>query len=573
MSFFVFFLVGAHASIQVEIKGLSDSQATNVRAYLSIVKVARRIDDSAASLSEFTVSRLHGKADSEIKNALMPFGYYSPQITPSLENKEGNWIARYEVDKGLPTLIKEVDVQVEDAVRQKLSLDKLLARTNVKSGQVLNHKSYTELKQALLRNALAQGYLDATYSRSELRVAPETRAASIHLHLNQGERFFFGPVTLEQDVLEQSFAERYIAVKAGEPFSTEELVNTQFVLSDSGYYEKVAVNAPRDAAVDQQIPVTVRAESYKSRRYLARAGVGTDTGPRLRLGTEFRRLNRRGAKFRSDIQVSNITSTATAQFSFPIKNVATDRQTFSGSFDRAEIGDTDSDLYSLGARRYDRWKGLGRQLYLEFENELFSLDGVDDIRSELLILGGSLAYQKVDDAIFTRRGVTARLDIHGAYEGLLTDTSFLQASLATRAILPLGDKARLLMRADVGFTEVDNLASLPPSQRFFTGGDRTVRGYGFEQLSPEDADGRDVGGRYLLAASIEADYFFNDKYGAAVFFDHGNAVNSLQDALKSSVGVGFRLRTPVGVLRIDGARPFDQSEDSFRIHVSLGPDT
>ncbi len=93
------------------------------------------------------------------------------------------------------------------------------------------------------------------------------------------------------------------------------------------------------------------------------------------------------------------------------------------------------------------------------------------------------------------------------------------------------------------------------SLRVFTGGDRTVRGYEFEQLSPANDEGASIGGRYLISGSIEGDYFFTRKYGIAAFFDHGNAVNSIDDPLESSFGLGFRYRTPVGVLRIDVARP------------------
>ena len=70
---------------------------------------------------------------------------------------------------------------------------------------------------------------------------------------------------------------------------------------------------------------------------------------------------------------------------------------------------------------------------------------------------------------------------------------------------------------------VDDLSVLPPSQRFFAGGDRSVRGYRYQRLGPTDAAGAVVGGRYLVTASAEVDYLFFRNYGAAVFYDAGNA--------------------------------------------------
>lgn len=572
LTFSLLFAVSSQAKIRVDVSGVSNSQLRNVRAFLSIVKVSQGDPREVDALSDFAVSRLHNKAQKEIAEALRPFGYYAPQVAASLDKNGKDWIARYVIDRGEPTRLTRVDITLDSGFSDRAEIKTLLTRTQLKSGEILNHDVYTRLKQSLLRFAVSFGYLDARYRVAEIRVAPKSRTAAVTLDLDIGPVYYFGPIELNQDALDQSFAERFVTIREGEPFSTERLVAVQFDLNDSGYYKAVTVDAARQNAVDYRVPVTINARARESQRYTARVGVGTDTGPRVRFGAEFRRLNSRGNSLQSDFQLSSIKSSATARYSIPIKNVTTDKQTFYGRFDRAEIGDTDSDLYSLGARRYDHWRDLRRQLFVEFENELFTLGGEEETRSELLVFGASLAYQKADDALFTRRGMSARLEIHGAHTGLLSDTSFAKVTLSARAIYPLGEHSRVLLRTDIGATEVDNLADLPPSQRFFTGGDRTVRGYGFEQLSPLNADGESVGGRYLLSASVEADYFFNRKYGVAVFIDHGNAINDWSDTLKSGYGAGFRYRTPVGVLRVDAARPSDTRDDTFRLHLSIGPD-
>jgi translocation and assembly module TamA len=139
-------------------------------------------------------------------------------------------------------------------------------------------------------------------------------------------------------------------------------------------------------------------------------------------------------------------------------------------------------------------------------------------------------------------------------------------------VFPLGARGRLLLRGEAGVTEAANFADLPPSQRFFTGGDRTVRGYGFEELSPEDEFGNDIGGQYLLVGSVEADYLVWGNFGVAAFFDTGNAMNSTSGDLASGVGLGLRYRSPVGMIRIDFAHPLDDPEQNFRLHITLGPD-
>jgi len=92
------------------------------------------------------------------------------------------------------------------------------------------------------------------------------------------------------------------------------------------------------------------------------------------------------------------------------------------------------------------------------------------------------------------------------------------------------------------------LAELPASQRFFTGGDRSVRGYRYASLGPADENGRVVGGKHLLTGSIEYEFPF------------------------ASAGIGLHWFLPVGTLRLDLASAFLDPDRPWRIHLSIGPD-
>jgi len=138
--------------------------------------------------------------------------------------------------------------------------------------------------------------------------------------------------------------------------------------------------------------------------------------------------------------------------------------------------------------------------------------------------------------------------------------------------LPVTSKGRLLVRGQFGATGVNDFKDLPPSQRYFAGGDSSVRGYGYQSISPTNSDKEDIGGRYLATGSVEGNYFFYKKFGAALFADAGDAANTLNFDFKKSVGIGFRWGSPVGMVRLDLAHPLDDPDSSFRIHFSLGPD-
>ena len=95
-----------------------------------------------------------------------------------------------------------------------------------------------------------------------------------------------------------------------------------------------------------------------------------------------------------------------------------------------------------------------------------------------------------------------------------------------------------------------------------------MRGYGYQQLGVPVASAI-TGGRYLVTASAEYDWWFKPPYGAAIFYDAGNAADSFGDLkLKAGYGVGARWRSPVGPINVDVA--YGEAVHKVRLHFSLG---
>ena len=236
-----------------------------------------------------------------------------------------------------------------------------------------------------------------------------------------------------------------------------------------------------------------------------------------------------------------------------------------------EIGDLETDQLSLGGSWNDTWRGLQRRLYVVAHREDWN-ESSAALSENVLYPGMHLRSRQAADPLFTRKGYSWSSDIRGGAESLASSTSFLRLHATGAVVRPLTDRARLLLRAEYGAINADEFTKLPPSQRFFAGGDRSVRGYEFEKLGPKDASGATVGGRYLFVGTVELDYLFFGNYGAAVFVDAGNAANESWPDLKRSVGIGFRWRSPVGMVRIDVAHPLDDPEKDYRLHLSIGSD-
>ncbi len=574
----------ATEKLVVEISGINNSLLKNVELFLGINTVAneQKTDliatlttfgekEKKPELSERTIRRLHQVAPKEIRQAMQPFGYYEALIEAKLEKIEGTWIASYSIDPGPVTELDQVTIEVNGEGENEPSVKNVLAATELVSGRQLDHRQYEKTKNALSDALYNSGFIDARFTRSEIAVNTSKHKADIFLQVDSGPRFTYGPIVVEQDILDPEFVSKFATIKQGEPFETNKLIDLQLALMDSNYFNQVEILAEREKAVGTEIPVIVKTSPKKPRRYTIGLGYGTDTGPRITTGAELRRLNRWGHKLRFDLRASEIEQTVSGQYQVPIKNIVTDTMAFTVSASREQEGDIDTDQFKVGSSINDDWQGFRRRLYLSLERENFDLgDGSET--SNLLTPGLQLSRKSTDDPLFPRKGYSATLDIHGGLESPLTETTFLHTSLSARAVLPFSAQGRLLLRGEYGAIQSSDFDSLPPSQRFFAGGDQSVRGYAYQDLSLKNSDGDAIGGQYLAVMSIEADYLLYNNFGVAAFFDAGNASEDLLPGLKAGAGIGLRYRSPVGMIRVDLASPLSESEDSYRLHISIGAD-
>jgi translocation and assembly module TamA len=109
--------------------------------------------------------------------------------------------------------------------------------------------------------------------------------------------------------------------------------------------------------------------------------------------------------------------------------------------------------------------------------------------------------------------------------------------------------------------------------RFFSGGDRSIRGFGYEEIGSRNAAGDVIGGNRLVEASSEIEYYWRKNLGAALFVDAGDAFLGEDFVLHMGVGAGVRYKSPVGVLRLDVAYPLESIDQTgWQIHFNIGPD-
>lgn len=205
-----------------------------------------------------------------------------------------------------------------------------------------------------------------------------------------------------------------------------------------------------------------------------------------------------------------------------------------------------------------------------------------EIESTTPLLGTQWIYDSRDRELVLTRGLFASADLSGTGEFLDSDFKYVRFFGQVNWYRPLGQwlSRRLSFAQSFRVGLADSFdQELIRDDRFFAGGEFSVRGYPTETLGPQERLGdivvRPLGGSALLVLNEELRFELYDPVSGIVFFDLGNVWESTSDFgsdLFKSVGVGLRAVTPVGLLRLDWAFLLDRREDdpSSKIYFGFG---
>jgi translocation and assembly module TamA len=557
----------AQPIVNVEIEGIDAAMETNVRLFLSIEQQRNH-----ALMSEGRINRLHQKANQEIANALQPYGFYRPVIAAELTEVEaGKWRASYVIDPGPGLPIAEFLLVISGEFKDDPVLIAMVDRFALQPGNIFVHREYESFKSRLSGLASERGYVEKEFTRARVEIDLDAYVARVYLDIESGPRYRFGEVSLEQDVLEPEFLNRYILFKKGDPYLLDQVIRLQQALNDSNYFSVVKVSPGTALADSKEIPVNVVLSPRKRHRYEFGLGYGTDTGARAKFGWRMPRVNEKGHRIDSHIEVSEIGYDLRANYRVPVLNPRTDQLVYSTSKEKEETDTNDSILTSVSVslnHNRAKWREV---LTLAYEVEDFEVAG--DSGDSILLMPG-VSWTRTWGSLFVNvvDGVRLNIGVRGATENFVSDTDFLQMRGGIKFITSIDARNRFLIRGGFGTTETQDFEQLPSSIRFFAGGTQSVRGYAYEELGPTNDNGDVVGGKHLLTGSIEFEHYFDDSWGAAVFLDGGNAIDSLSDDLEQGAGFGLRWKSPVGPVRIDLANAISTDDQDWRLHVSIGPD-
>lgn len=565
---FAFSLI-AHAqpaNFRIEITGAGE-HAGMLREHLDISR------QSGTEVPPDELQRLLLITPEQVRALLATEGYFSPVVRHEVDASADPPTVHIDIDPGPLTRIESVDIRFRGEIAEgphadPERMDRLRRRWALDPGDVFRQADWSEEKSDLLKGLLLRDFPAAHIAHSEARIDPERRSAALSIEVDSGPAFTFGE--LEINGLERYTREMIDTlnpIRPGDAYTQEKLNELQSRLEDTGYFRSAFATVEVDPAKPQRVPVRLDLTENPRKRLALGGGFSTDTGARAQLKWLDRNFLRRGWRLESELRIDRETQLAGGEVFLPPIAIGW-QPSFGVHVERTTSGGETDDKFRTGARLVSPNRVDEKAWALAFLGDRQRIGDVFINNRQALIASFTYTKRRVDHPLLPTDGYVASVELGGGLRGVINESNIARLVGRVTWLDTMRQRWRMVLRAQAGQVFGGSRLTVPADLLFRTGGDQSVRGYGFNSLGVEQ-NGAVVGGTVTAVVSAEVVYQLTPAWGAAVFADAGNAADSWRDIhLKRGTGIGARWRSPIGPVNIDLA--YGHATREPRLHFSVG---
>jgi len=437
----------------------------------------------------------------------------------------------------------------------------------------------------------AQGFAFAKVPPPVATLEPAQHVLDIAFTVTTGPRVDVGPVDIAGlKSVNESYVRRRLLLRPGELYTPRAIEKARADLAALDVFSSVRVRAAERLEAQSQLPVTFEVQERPKHVVNLSAGWSTDQGATAGVSWTNRNLFGNAERLTLSANVSNLGGTAAVQPGYNVgaelalPDLGSRGQTLRTSVValRQFLEAYDQTAFTAGTTLerplFDGWIG---SLGLSYEREEVTQEYVT---REYTVFGLPVAMKRdaSNNLLDPTQGWRVAASITPTLPIGAGSSTFLIAQVAGSTYLDLADfnltapgRSVLAVRGLAGGISGVGVFGVPPDQRFYAGGSNTVRGFRYQSIGPQFADGKPTGGTSVSAGSVEFRQRFGDNLGAVAFVDAGQIgtnSNPFGGQVRVGVGAGARYYTIIGPVRLDVAVPINREPggDSFEIYLGLG---
>lgn len=542
--------------------------------FLDIARYRRT--GNAESLTDPELARLVAATPQQARALLETQGYFTAQVDVERNGRE----VVVRVAPGPRTSVESVRLEVQGGLQEAIQrgdaeaialLERLRRNWSLERGEPFTQAAWSDAKNALLSALRAAGYAAASWSGTNAQVEVAERNAQLLAIADSGPLFRIGEFRIEGLEHHGERAVRNLAgFDRGAVATEDRLLDFQERLQASGLFAGVSVEIDADPAVAGATPLQVRVREAQLQEATVGVGVSANTGPRVSLEHLHRRPFGWAARAKNDFEIGRDRRAWEGELSsHTLPGLY--RNLVSGEVERLSTADEIRTSWSARLGRAQDTSRIDRLYFIEAQSSTITT-ALGKQKGQALSGNYHGIWRAVDSLLLPTRGLV----FAGESGAGLARSNFADSGPFGRLLgrliwyRPIG-RWYLQTRLELGQMFAADRVGLPDTLLFRAGGDESVRGYAYRTLGPE-VNGVTTSGRVIGTTSFEIARpilaRLPELWGAA-FIDAGNAATSWSEfSAAVGVGVGVRLRSPIGALKIDLA--YGEETRKVRLHFSIG---
>jgi translocation and assembly module TamA len=536
-------------------------------------------------LDDAELARLIVLAERNVRELVGTLGFFDPRIAVRREQGAGGKpVIVVEVEPGEITKVAGVKLDFEGDIARTTDRGAIAQREEIRSGWRLpvghrfTQEDWDRAKTQALRQLVMRRYPAGRVSYSLADIDAPAGRAELGLRLDSGPLFRLGAMQISGiERYDSRLVPRLARLPAGSLYDQEAIVQAQLRLSGSGYYDSAFIFVDPEGD-PRAAPVQVTVREAPLHKVVLGLGVSTDSGVRASVEYRNNRVPGIGWRAATKLQLERKSPFVETEWTA----IPGDDGWRWGALARAERVD-DGVLLTHGQRlRLGRtWAGdhIERNVYAQYDRA--SVKMRPGAPATVLDTGDGTALSAnyvwtgryFDKTPFPASGFGLGFELGGGLTLTGSKSPFQRTVIRWLGVRPL-PQGRLQLRAEAGAVLARSNARVPSTQLFRTGGDTTVRGYGYRDIGVELPGGLIAPGRYMVIGSAEWQRpirraGLETNWESALFVDAGAVANRVGDLRPVfGAGAGVRWKSPVGPLQADLAYGFKAKR--VRLHLNIG---